>query len=306
MADVIFAQDPVSVGFPAFLAARLLGKKYVVKIVGDYAWEQYSQKSKVKNQKFVTLEEFQEKRFDFMTEMRRWAERFVSCHADTVIVPSNYLKTIVLGWGVHPQKINVIYNSFDLPVTVSHKDDIRRRLGLNGTILVSAGRLVPWKGFEALIDVVAELKDKIPDLRLYIMGDGPEHDTLELRIKNYKLNNTVFLLGRLSQKSLFDYIQSADVFVLNTGYEGFSHQLLEVAALGTPIVTTNVGGNRELIENQHTGLLVSYNDTQEIKKAIELLITNQELRDRLIKNGKEKVKLFSHEHMLRSLIKALG
>ncbi|MDP3725664.1 MAG: glycosyltransferase [bacterium] len=305
--QVIYAQDPVSVGFPALLAARILGKKYILKIVGDYAWEQYqaqSEKRKAKSayERFVTVEEFQKQRFDFITEARRWIEHFVARHADVVIVPSNYLKTIVISWGVRREKIQVIYNSFDLPATVPDKKSIRERLHLHGTIILSAGRFVPWKGFDALIEVVADLKEKIPNIKLYTAGDGPEKKNLELRIKNYELSNTVFLVGRLSHDALIEYIQAADIFVLNTGYEGFSHQLLEVMALGVPIITTHVGGNPELIENLKTGILVSYNNKSEIKNAIELLVKDGELRERLAQSGKEKVKEFTKERTLQELV----
>ncbi len=332
--QVVYAQDPVSVGLPALLAARILGKKYILKIVGDYAWEQFQQRKALlkqfpisgfdkfdkltagkltassksrgnfqfSNKELVTLEDFQNKKFDFITEMRRRVERFVARHADAIVVPSNYLKKIILEWGVSPEKIKVIYNSFDVPVNMVNKKGIRNKLGINGTLLVSAGRLVPWKGFEALIEVISELKKNIPDIKLYIAGDGPQEKDLRFKIKDLRMENIIILLGRLAHDKLVEYVQAADIFVLNTGYEGFSHQLLEVMALGTPIITTHVGGNPELVENLKTGLLVSYNNKSEIKTAIELLMRDAELRERFVQSGKEKVKLFSKEQMLRSLI----
>ena len=99
-ADLIFAQDPVSVGLPSVLAAKILRKKFILKIVGDYAWEQWQIKNeKLKNKnhklKFKSLEEFQSEKFDFLTELRRKIQKFVAKRADKIIVPSEYLKKIV-------------------------------------------------------------------------------------------------------------------------------------------------------------------------------------------------------------------
>src|SRR3989338_8023628 len=246
-ADMLYALDPVSVGVPALLAARLLKKRFLLRVAGDYAWEQYCQRDKftleflISNFQFPTVEEFQKKKFDFFTELQRKVEWFVARHAETIIVPSEYLKTIVIEWGVSREKIKVIYNTFDMVERQDTQESLRKKLGINGTVIVSAGRLVPWKGFSSLID----------------------------------------------------YVGADDVFVLNTGYEGFSHQLLEVMATGTPIVTTRIGGNAELIEDQKTGLLVTYNDKLAIQKAVVSLLQDDRLRGALTRHAKEKAKSFS-------------
>ncbi len=305
-AKIIYALDPVSVGFPALLVAKLTRKRFLLRVAGDYAWEMFNQQPTTNNQQlFVTLEEFQEKKFDFATEMRRNIERYVARRADRVIVPSKYLKKIIKQWGVADEKITVIYNAFEPPETHQIKDSARQKLKVHGVTIFSAGRLVPWKGFSTLIDVVAELKKEVPDLKLYIAGDGPQEKDLRFKIKDLRMENTVILLGRLPQDKLAEYVQAADIFVLNTGYEGFSHQLLEVMALGTPIITTNIGGNPELIENQKEGLLVSYNDKEKIKRAVELLITDEALRGYVAQRAREKSKTFSKESAIKSLIMLL-
>lgn len=304
----MYALDPVSVGFPALIASKLTRKRFLLRIVGDYAWEQYQVQianRKLQNKEFITLEEFQKRKFDLVTEWRRKIEHFVARSAVKIIVPSRYLKGIVEQWGIPAAKIEVIYNALEPLVFTETKEDVRKKLTMHGTIIFSAGRLVPWKGFAALIDVVAELKKEIPDIKLYIAGDGPERKRLESRIMNQELGNAVFLVGRLSRDSLIEYVWAADVFVLNTAYEGFSHQLLEVMALGVPIVTTSAGGNPELIENQKTGLFVSYNDRQEIKKAIRLLIQNKKLYSRISQNAVKKSQEFSKERAIKEVIKLL-
>ena len=305
-ADVksIYALDPVSVGLPAFIASKLLRKKFILRVAGDYAWEQYSQRSKVKGQKFLALEEFQKQKFDFITELRRKVERYVARKADIIVVPSEYLKKVMLMWGVSEENIHVIYNTFDAVSVSLKKEDARGMFGLTGTILLSAGRLVPWKGFEMLIEVVVELKEKFHDIHLYIAGDGPENK--KLQAVSSKIQAPVIFLGLLSHEVLSNYIRASDIFVLNTGYEGLSHQLLDVMALRTPIITTNIGGNPEVVENLKNGLLVPYNDKEATKNAIELLLRDRGLRERLMHGGVERVLFFSKEKAVGAIARLLS
>ena len=106
--DMVFAQDPFSVGFPAAVAAFILRKKFLLKVVGDYAWEQHQQRN---GASFFTPDDFQKEKLDFFTEFQRKIQKFVARQANLIITPSNYLKKIVGMWGVDSNKIRVIYNS---------------------------------------------------------------------------------------------------------------------------------------------------------------------------------------------------
>ncbi len=322
--DLVYAQDPVSVGMPSCLASKILGKKFVLKVVGDYAWEQYQQRgtlskfsifnfqfSKTKEPEFVTPEDFQNQKFDFVTEVRRKIERRVAKKADKVVVPSRYLKKIVTMWNVPEDKIEVVYNAFASKEILESKEELRKQFGFEDTdftsqngqrkIIFSVGRLVPWKGFETLIEVMKDF----PNFKLLIAGDGPDKEKLEEKVKDLGLGDRVSLLGRLEQVELLKQIKASDVFVLNTGYEGLSHQLLEVMSLGTPIVTTNIGGNPEVIENGKEGLLVEYNDGEKIKTSISFVMNNKTVVEGLAKNAKEKLKTFNREKMLGEIAEVL-
>src|SRR3989338_2587591 len=299
--DVIYVQDPVSVGLPTALACEKQNKKFVLKVVGDYAWEHYqNQKSNLKsqNEEFIYPERFWNIKFDLKTELLKRIEKFVAERAEKIVVPSKYLKNIVKGWGVDKNKISVIYNAFSPADIVEEKYSLRIRFKITGITIFSVGRLVPWKGFETLIEIMKELPN---NTRLLIAGDGPDYEKLQNKIKNLNLGNRVFLLGRLEHDDLLKKIKASDIFVLNTGYEGFSHQLLEVMNVGTPIITTDVGGNPEIIKNEKDGLLVGYDNKEQIKEAILKLAGNRVLADRLAKNAKDKVKNFDQEKMLEEI-----
>lgn len=273
--DVIFAQDPVSVGLPALYAARMLGAKFLLKVVGDYAWEQeqvQNAKRKVENEiEFETPEAFQTQKHGILTEMRRRIERHVARGADRIIVPSRYLAGIVGGWGIAREKITTVYNAFEAPSPLPSRADARAMLGLSGTVVISAGRLVPWKGFSVLIDAVADLKKEMPDLNLVIAGSGPDEEKLRHKISERGAGDRVRMTGVLSHETLLSYFSAADIFVLNSGYEGLSHTLLEAVALGLPVIASRVGGNPEVVTDETRGILIGYNDLDELKAALGVL-----------------------------------
>lgn len=302
-ADIIFTQDPVSVGFPAMLATKILRKRFFLKVVGDYAWEQGVQRFGVDD----LLDEFSKKQKGYVFSVRvlKRIERMVAERAEKIIVPSHYLKQIVMNWGVFEQKIHVIYNAFSVSQTGEPKEVLRTTLKLDGKIMVSVGRLVPWKGFDLLIELMPELIKKNPELKLYIIGEGPDFYDLRKLVDVQMLNDRVVLLGKLSHDMVFKYLKAADLFVLNTGYEGFSHQLLEVMASGTPLITTAVGGNTELITTDENGVLVGYNDGKKIKEGIEKILSDKVFSNKISVNAQKKVEEFSERRMVQETVKQL-
>lgn len=291
--DIVFALDPVSVGLPAVLAAKLFQKKFIVKIVGDYAWEQSTQRFGYEG----TIESFQTAELGFMSNALRFVERWVAAQAERVLVPSRYLGKIVHEWGIEKKNISVIYNSVE-PVTVGLKQVIRGLLKFKGELIISSGRLVPWKGFDVLIRLVAKLKKSRPDLKLLIVGNGPDNEKLETLAEELGVGDAVIFTHRVENAVALRYMRAADVFVLNTKYEGFSHTLLEAAAVGVPIVTTKIGGNPEFIDDSINGYLVKPDDEKMFEKRILALLDSPALRTKISGAAKRKVEKFSVKRMV--------
>lgn len=297
--DVVYALDPISVGVPARLVAFLMRKKFIVRLGGDYAWEQGQQRFDL----VENLDQYTRNPKDAAWQVRLLAyiQKRIVKSATFVVLPSEYLKSIVVTWGILPSKIQVIYSAlFPLQVEGS-KSAIRQQLAYEGTVLVSAGRLVPWKGFGELIEVVASLVPLIPDISLVIVGDGPLHTELVDTVKVHNLEDRVRLVGRLSKEALGAAIKGADIFVLNTAYEGLSHQLLEVMDLSIPIITTNIGGNPELITDGMGGMLVPVGDKEELAKVITHLVANEQSRIRLAQNARLRTQDFTQEAVVEKL-----
>lgn len=260
-ADVVLALDPVSVGLPAMWAARRTGKPFVVKIVGDYAWEQGQQRFGITQ----NLDEFvKTENVPFMVRILRRIQTRVAQSATRIIVPSEYLKEIVTTWGIRDEKISVIYNGIELPahLSVPQKTD-------GEFLIVSAGRRVSWKGFEA-IERVARSHDRW----------------------------RVFIASGLPRAEALGWIKSADVFVLNSLYEGLSHVLIEAMTLGTPVIATDVGGNSELVEDGVTGLLVPPGNDTALELALASVEQNPALARQRALAAQKRMDDFSVPHML--------
>ncbi len=279
-ADVILVQDTVSTGLPAALVAFVLRRKLAVRVPGDYAWEQGAQRFGVKD----SLDEFQSKHYGMRVAMLRFVQRFVVRSSHAVIVPSDYLGRIVRGWGVVPVRI---YNGIDTTKSESVRDE---------NVIVSAGRLVPWKGFTELIEVAK----KHPEWKLLIIGDGPEKSRLRELAKDAP---HIELVGNLSNKELRLAMARASVFVLNSTYEGLSHILIEACAEGAPIIATNVGGNSEVVRD--AGMLISKG---ELEPALYFLLNNEKERERLSQAARIQAQEFSIDACVEktaSLLKSL-
>ncbi len=302
--DIIFAQDPMSVGLPAALAAWVLRKKFALKIVGDYAWEQGKQRFGVED----SLDDFvkKEKRYMFQVRLMRYLQKKVADRADSIVVPSKYLKKIVTAWGVDEQKISVVYNAFESPKSGQTKEAAQQELSISSPIILSVGRLVPWKGFDTLIEIMPHIHETIPEAQLIIVGEGTQRKRLEVLVQEKKLGHCVSFTGAISHEKVLAYIKAADLFVLNTQYEGFSHLLLEVMSLGTPIVTTSVGGNVEIIEHKKDGVLVEYNDKKALCTEVVCILSDRENTEEMVKNASVKILDYSTDRMIQGIIRVLS
>lgn len=299
--DMIYAQDPVSVGLPSALAAFVFRKKFMLKVVGDYAWEQASQRSGFTD----SIESFQYAKLSFKPRMWRVFERWVAMRALRVVVPSKYLGKIVGMWGVPRKKITLIYNGIEEIKESGNKAVLRGLIKFQGKLIVSVGRLVPWKGFELLIRTLPRFKETFPDVRLLIIGSGPDLAHLEAVASEVGVSDDVVFTGALHRDVLIRYVRIADVFVLNTAYEGFSHLILETMSIGVPVVTTLVGGNSEVIDDGKNGYLVKLNDVNAIVARTTTLLQDAGLRATISQSAKRKVKQFSNERMVDEVSKII-
>lgn len=276
----IIAFDTVSVGLPAALVARLLSIPLVVRVPGDYAWEQGVQRFGVQD----SIDEFQHRRYSFRLECLRSAQRFVVQSAALVLAPSMYFKGIIATWGVQSEHLQHIYLGLDFTDVVIQPTQLPK-----GNILFTAGRLVPWKGFGFLIKLLQDL----PEWQLVIAGDGPLHSELREQADTLGLTGRVHFAGVLPHTEVLGWCAIADAFVLNTSFESFSFQILEAMALGAPTITTRVGSLPELLTDGVEGVLCTPNDSEAFRRAILSTKEDPELWQKRRESAKRKASQFS-------------
>ena len=300
-ADVFLALDPVSVGLPTLFAAWILGRPFVLRIGGDYAWEQSVERLGVEDD----LNRFLDSRYGWRVELLKGIERMVARRAARVIVTDRYMQGVLEKWKVRPDKVVIITNAFDVSGIRVTRDEARRMLHLRGPLVVSMGRLLRWKGFAKLIDVVASLRSDFPDVSLAIVGSGPQAGDLANSVKEADLDQTVLLPGGLPHDRALLYLKAADVFVLNSAGEGMSHSILEAMALGTPVVATRAGGNPDLIEHGKSGWLVAPHDEADLRSAIRELLKDPERAALLASGASQSLGRFDKGRMVRETISVL-
>ena len=178
--------------------------------------------------------------------------------------------------------------------------------------IVSVGRLVPFKGFDDLIDACAELARRRIDFVCDIIGDGPLRETLQAKIEQLDLSSRVNLLGSLSQGAVLEKLQAADIFALasTTDAQGatdvFPTVILEAMASARPVVSTRLAGIPELVVDGQTGMLAPPGDSTALAHALEQLLRDPELRLRFGHAGRARIEQhFRIEQTVAPLIEML-
>lgn len=230
------------------------GGPRLLKIVGDQAWERAIRRGWIPPT--TDIDAFQTARYGPLVTAQQAARAREARGMDGIIVPSEYLRRMVVGWGVDPARVWVIYNALpaDSAGPAVTQAEARQRLGLDDApIVFTAARLTPWKGVDHLIAAAR----RVPPVRLLVAGDG---DSLPELRRLAAGEPRITLLGRLPREQVVLYMKAADYFALYSGYEGLSHVLLESLRAGTPVIASDKGGNPEVVTHGVNGLLVPYID----------------------------------------------
>jgi glycosyltransferase involved in cell wall biosynthesis len=243
---------------------RILRRRSILKIVGDTVWEQ----ARNRGLTHLSIDEFQfdrEAQMQFGPEIQardRWVRD--ACH---IVVPSDYLRTLVEGWGVAAEKISVIRNGTTAAATAIPAV----RNGAQRLRALFVGRLTNWKGVETLL-LAARL---VPELEVEIVGDGPEWPHLVELSAQLRMTDRVVFRGRLSADGVREAMGRAHTLVLTSLYEGLSHTVLEASAAGLPCIVSDRGGNEEVIRHGRNGLVVPPQNVERLAYALRWMAANE-------------------------------
>ena len=195
--------------------------------------------------------------------------------ATRVFAVSESLRQVALSLGIEPQKVRVVGNGVDIDRFFAvPQEPARAALGLplDAPVLISVGGLVERKGFHRVLECLPQLRREFPKLQyLVVGGPSPEGDWTE-RLKvlahSLQLDDYVHFLGPVPAQELHKVLSAANVFVLATRNEGWANVFLEAMACGLPVVTTDVGGNREVVSADALGEVVAFGDPSQLQAAL--------------------------------------
>jgi len=200
--------------------------------------------------------------------------KFVLNNTDYVLVVNNTLKDMALELGVNPEKVHVTANAIDtVKFNPQNKDfpfDIQ--LSQNKPIILFVGNLVFQKGVKYLLEAKKLMKC---DAELVIVGDGPLRHELEKKADEEEIGDVLFVGARRDVDKIMPCV---DLFVLPSVSEGFPITILEALASGLPVVATNAGGVKEVMD-ESVGLMVEPSKPDELARAMDKILENRELRD---------------------------
>lgn len=179
--------------------------------------------------------------------------------------------------GIPPERFDVLYNGVDCRrfAPSEQRDGLRAALGFGADelVILTVASLTPVKGHARLLAAAAQvLAGTRRRVRFLWLGDGAERAALEARIRTLGLAARVQLPG--GSDKVPQYLAAADIFVLPSELEGMSNAILEAMASGLPVVAHAVGGNPELVDHAHSGLLCPAGDTEALAGAIGRLVRN--------------------------------
>lgn len=225
-----------------------------------------------------------------------FSRRLAYMVSDKLICGARFQKEIMVNQGASPDKISVVLGGVDTEMFQplhNEQSKLRKLYDVEDMfVLLSLGRHVKRKGFDDAIKALAYLQD-IEDIRLLIVGEGPQKPTLVKLTNKLHLEKKVRFLGFVPSKILPHIYNVADVFVapfkiLGRDMEGFPLVVQEAQACGVPVISTYTAGLPELIENGESGFLVNAESPSAIAEKIRKLYKDSGLRETIGQNARKR------------------
>ena len=259
--DLIFING---LGVEASLANLLLKKPTVRKIVGDPVWERAYNRKRIKE----SFDKFQNNKHSLMIEMQKLIRNWSINSAKIIITPSDHLKGFVseLGFKKEILKINNGVEITEIQRKTLDKPEIN---------LIIVSRLVIQKNIDLVINALKILNNV--NLKLNIIGEGNEISKLEKVINDFNLHNQVKLLGKIDNNEISKFLSNSDIFIQASDYEGLPHSVLEAINYEVPILSTEAGGCKDLLNDGERGFIISSPPNKNlIAENIKFIINNKD------------------------------
>ena len=273
-ADIVLFAVPSTLPYLAYLP--FTNKPVVALVAGD---EQ--EIAKITSGSPITKIE----KFTGSLKFRELLENYLLKKSATIICRNSEFKQKLLHrWSLPESKINTILSGIDTnmfkPFTMGQKNRIRQDLGLKDNLVIGfvAGAISHSKGADTLITAFKQFRNECPRAKLLLIGED---------ILGLKRDQSIISWGRVKKEDLPAYYNTMDIFVFPTWSEGAPKVVMEASACGIPVISTNVGGIPELIKAGETGFLVNPGDVNKITSYCQMLLEDEELRQRMSDKGRK-------------------
>jgi len=207
---------------------------------------------------------------------------------DTVFVNSEEYRLSWISRGFAPEKLKILPRGLDTTLFSPERRDpaFWKKFGeTNGAIrLLYVGRISKEKDLDVLAQAYRQLRDEGLPIQLYLVGDGPYLQTLNSTL----LPDAVFT-GYLRGKELATAYASADVFVFPSTTDTFGNVVIEAQASGVPVIVSDTGGPKELVDQNVNGVVTKSHDVEDLARAIRDLVTDQNKRDQMSRQARQAV-----------------
>ena len=220
--------------------------------------------------------------------------RFAATRADRIVAISGYTRDLALRMGAAASKLCVIPPGVDLPVA-----RVAERAARPTIVTVSRLRDA-YKGHDVVLEALPRVRERVPDVRWVIVGDGPLRPSLEAEVARRSLGGAVEFAGAASDHERDAWLDRASVFTMpsrtppgSMSGEGFGTVLLEAGAHGLPVLAGNVGGALDAVAHEKTGLLVDPTDPAAVAAGLTRLLVDRELAASLATAGIERAHHFA-------------
>jgi glycosyltransferase involved in cell wall biosynthesis len=251
-----------------------------------------------------------------------WMDRWLSAKRDLNVTVSEAVRTNVSDMLRLPAwQTRTLYNGVDVdefhPISAAQRHQVRERLGLpvSAKIVVMLARLVPQKNHQLVLESAPEILSAVPRAHFLFVGKGPEEPRLHELAARLRIEDRVTFLG--GRDDVPQILAACDISILPSLKEGFSNAILESMACGLPVVASDVGGNREVIDHGGNGFIVdrvdkgrgrksTYEPATEVNatqfiRYVKRLLTEEDLRSRQGAAALRHVQSFSIDAMVQEI-----
>jgi glycogen(starch) synthase len=230
-------------------------------------------------------------------------ERWIANRADALVTCSHYMRGHVADiYGLEEERVTVIPNGID-PLDLQPVDDLdtlRSRFAApDERLVLLVGRLVYEKGFQLALEALPGLIERLGDVRFLVAGSGTHEQELKAQAAQLGLMEHGTFMGWIGDDVLHSLYRISDICVVPSIYEPFGLVALEAMASGCPCIVADTGGLREVVPNDDVGLRFRSRDSASLAKMVERVLTDDELRDRLVAEASEHVLSFDWADVAR-------